>query len=45
MEEDANNIEAYNSDSGDGDFQMDEMSDGDLGRGNADGGASSMGWI
>jgi casein kinase II subunit beta len=45
MEEDANNIEAYNSDSGDGDFQMDEMSDGDLGRPNADGGTSSMGWI
>ena len=44
MEEDANNIEAYNSDSGDGDFQMDEMSDGDLGRPGGDG-ASSMGWI
>lgn len=45
MEEEG--IEAYNSDSGDGDFQMDDMSDDNGGRGNGEGEAegSSPGWI
>lgn len=42
MEED-NNIDAYNSDSGDGDFKIDEMSD-DIGRPGGDG-SNNMGWI
>ena len=43
-------IEQYNSDSGDGDFQMDDMSDEEAGngRGNGNGeaeGAGVQGWI
>ena len=40
-------IEAYNSDSGDGDFQMDEMSDDNVARGAGDGEeiSSGSGWI
>lgn len=45
MEEEG--IDAYNSDSGDGDFQMDDMSDDNAGRGNGEGDAdgASEGWI
>jgi casein kinase II subunit beta len=45
MEEEG--IDAYNSDSGDGDFQMDDMSDDNAGRGNGEGEAdgASVGWI
>ena len=40
-------MEAYNSDSGDGDFQMDDISDENGARGGADGDGegSSVGWI
>ena len=39
-------IEAYNSDSGDGDFQMEDMSDDENGRNKSDGGESkTAGWI
>ena len=36
-------IEAYNSDSGDGDFQMEDMSDDGAGGGHE--AAGTMGWI
>jgi len=39
-------IEAYNSDSGEGEFQMDDLSDeGAKGAGDMDGDGSNMGWI
>jgi len=45
--DDGEPIEAYNSDSGEGDFQMDDMSDdqGAKGAGDGDADAANMGWI